>query len=163
VRAEDYLAMISGKTAALLAAASAVGAQVAEARPEVTEAYLRFGWNLGMAFQLLDDLLGIWGKPDQTGKSAADDLRVGKKTYPVLLGLESSGEFERGWASDRSTPEGIARLQRVLEGCAADRRTRDQAQGYTREAMRALELASPVPPAAGELQDLAQRLLQRDR
>jgi geranylgeranyl diphosphate synthase type I len=163
VGAEDYLEMISGKTAALLAAAAAIGAQAAEAAPAATEAYHQFGWNLGMAFQLLDDLLGIWGEPDQTGKSVADDLRQGKKSYPVLLGLEASPEFARAWSAARSTPQEIQRLQRALEECSADRRTRDQAESYTREAMRALAEAGPRPPAAFELQDLALRLLRRDR
>jgi len=163
VRAEDYIEMISGKTAALLAAAAAIGAQTAEAALSLTNAYHRFGWNLGMAFQLLDDLLGIWGEPDQTGKSAADDLRQGKKTYPVLLGLETSAEFALAWSSARSAPQEIRRLQQALEECSADRRTREQAEGYTREAMRALREAAPRPPAGVELEELAERLLRRDR
>ncbi len=163
VRAEDYLEMISGKTAALIAAATAVGAQTAEAWPDVTDAFHRFGWNLGMAFQLLDDVLGIWGEPDQTGKSSADDLRQGKKTYPVLLGLERSSEFARLWSVGRRDSPEIEPLQRALEACAADRQTRERAEAYTQEAMLALEQADPRPPAAAELEDLARRLLQRDR
>jgi len=163
VLAEDYLEMISGKTAALIAAAAAVGAQTAEARPEVTDAFHRFGWNLGMAFQLLDDVLGIWGEPGETGKSSADDLRQGKKTYPVLLGLETSEEFAHLWAARPNGSPEIVPLQRALEACSADRQTRERAEAYTREAMRALEQAGPLPPAAAELEGLAQRLLQRDR
>ena len=163
VGAEAYLEMISGKTAALLAAAAAIGAQIAEAAPAATEAYHRFGWNLGMAFQLLDDLLGIWGEPDQTGKSVGDDLRQGKKSYPVVLGLETSPEFARAWSAARAAPQDVGQLQQALEGCSADRRTRDQAEGYTREAMRALGQAAPQPPAAFELEGLALRLLRRDR
>jgi len=163
VQAEDYLEMISGKTAALIAAAAAAGAQTAGAGPDATDTFHRFGWNLGMAFQLLDDLLGIWGEPGETGKSSADDLRQGKKTYPVLLGLEASAEFAHLWAAGRSGPPEIVPLQRALEGCSADRRTRERAEAYTREAMRALEQTGPRPPGEAELEDLAQRLLQRNR
>ncbi len=106
---------------------------------------------------------GIWGEPDQTGKSSADDLRQGKKTYPVLLGLERSSEFARLWSVGRRDSPEIEPLQRALEACAADRQTRERAEAYTQEAMLALEQADPRPPAAAELEDLARRLLQRDR
>jgi geranylgeranyl diphosphate synthase type I len=160
---EDYLEMIGGKTAALLAAATAIGALVAEATPGACDAYRRFGWRLGMAFQLLDDLLGIWGEPDQTGKSAADDLRQGKKTYPVLLGLQRSPEFARSWEASRSQPPDVEALQRSLEACGAESDTRREAEEQTRQAMTALRESGPRPPAAAELEALAERLLRRDR
>ena len=76
---EDYLEMTGGKTAALLAASTQMGALIAGAGDAV-ESYRQFGWNLGLAFQMVDDLLGIWGDPAVTGKSAADDVRSRKMT-----------------------------------------------------------------------------------
>jgi geranylgeranyl diphosphate synthase type I len=163
VPAEEYLRMIAGKTASLLAAAAAVGAMVAQASSTACDAYRRFGWRLGMAFQLLDDLLGIWGEPDQTGKSVADDLRQGKKTYPVLLGLERSPEFADLWASARETTPDVEGLRKALKACGAESDTRREAETHTGQAMEALEAARPRPPAASELKALAEGLLRRDR
>jgi geranylgeranyl diphosphate synthase type I len=163
VSSADYLRMIEGKTAALLAAASAVGAQVAEAPLEARDAYFQFGRRLGMAFQLLDDLLGIWGAPDATGKSAADDLRQGKKTYPVVLGLQRSPAFARSWVAGRAASPDVDGLRRALEACGADRATRREAERFTQEAMDALQEAEPRRPASDELRTLAERLLRRDR
>jgi geranylgeranyl diphosphate synthase type I len=163
VGADEYLEMISGKTASLVAAAASVGSRVAEAPSGIRDAFQRFGWRLGMAFQLLDDLLGIWGEPDQTGKPVADDLRQGKKTYPVLLGLQRSPEFARLWSAGRTAVPDIAALQRALADCGAEDATRQEAEVHTRQAMAALRDASPRPPASAELEELAQRLLRRDR
>jgi geranylgeranyl diphosphate synthase type I len=163
VGSAEYLQMIEGKTAALLAAAAAAGAQVSEAPLEVRDAYFQFGRRLGMAFQLLDDMLGIWGEPDATGKSAADDLRQGKKTYPVVLGLQRSPAFARAWASGRTATPDVDGLRHALEACGADRATRREAERLTQEAMDALQEAEPRPPAADELRALAGRLLRRDR
>jgi len=87
VTLEQYLSMIRLKTAALLCASAEIGATVA-AQDEATIARLRsFGENLGLAFQIQDDVLGIWGEEEVTGKSAATDLRDKKKTLPVLHAL----------------------------------------------------------------------------
>lgn len=163
VAAEEYLRMIAGKTASLVSAAAGVGAVVAEASSGARDAYRKFGWSLGIAFQMLDDLLGIWGEPDQTGKSAADDLRQGKKTFPVLLGLQRSPEFARLWAAARANSPDVDSLRRALESCGAESDTRREAETHTAQAMEALHAAGPRPPAADELRSLAERLLRRDR
>ena len=163
VAAEEYLRMIAGKTASLVSAAAGVGAVVAEAASGARDAYRKFGWSLGIAFQMLDDLLGIWGEPDQTGKSAADDLRQGKKTFPVLLGLQRSPEFVRLWAAARGNSPDVDSLRRALEDCGAESDTRREAETHTAQAMEALHSAGPRPPAADELRSLAERLLRRDR
>jgi geranylgeranyl diphosphate synthase type I len=163
VTADAYLRMIGGKTAALLASAAVVGARVVEAPTSVCDAYRVFGWRLGMAFQLQDDLLGIWGEPDATGKSASDDLRQGKKTYPVVLGLRASPAFAHAWATGRAGTPDVDGLRRALEACGADRTTRREAERYTQDAMDALQEAEPRSPAGEELRALAKRLLGRDR
>jgi geranylgeranyl diphosphate synthase type I len=163
VTLEDYMRMVGGKTAALLAGAAAAGARVAESPPPIIDAYRTFGWRLGVAFQLLDDLLGIWGAPDMTGKSASDDMRQGKKTYPVVFGLRRSPAFAHAWASDRGPARDVDGLRRALEACGADRATRREAERFTQDAMDALQEAGPRPPAADELHALVERLLHRDR
>lgn len=163
VRTSEYLTMISGKTAALLGAACACGAALGRPEPARSEAYRRFGVNLGMAFQLMDDQIGIWGDPRQTGKPDSDDLRSGKKTYPVLHGLQVSTEFAEAWTRGRVAGPDVPALQRLLEATGARHATQAEAERYTSEAYRALEEACGRPPAADELLSLAARLLQRDR
>ncbi len=94
---QDYWPMVSGKTAALLAACTELGAISAGCAPEIREAYREFGFNLGLAYQALDDLLGIWGDSAHTGKSVESDLVSGKKSLPVLYGLMSNGVFADRW------------------------------------------------------------------
>ncbi|HSR46568.1 MAG TPA: polyprenyl synthetase family protein [Anaerolineales bacterium] len=163
VASQEYLTMIAGKTAALLGAACAAGAIVAEAGAEATEACRRFGRSLGMAFQLMDDLIGIWGDPRETGKSDSDDLRQGKKTYPVLLGMQRSPPFHRAWASGRASESDVAALQELLEAAGARQATQAEAERYTHEAQQALDALGDRAAAAAELRALAARLLHRDR
>jgi len=159
----EYLEMIGGKTAALLAAATSVGAFLGGADEARRAAFEQFGWTLGMAFQLLDDLLGIWGEPGLTGKAAGDDLRHGKKSFPVVWGLEKSSDFAEQWTSRPRDEASVALLERALQACGAESATRQRAAGYTDQAMDALRRASPRGPAAEELEDLARRLLLRNR
>jgi geranylgeranyl diphosphate synthase type I len=88
VDVEQYLSMIRGKTAALFSAAAQLGALVAGSDTESIARYRRFGENLGLAFQIVDDILGIWGDPGVTGKPAASDIQQRKKTLPIVRTLE---------------------------------------------------------------------------
>lgn len=87
VSVDEYYAMIAAKTGALLAASAEIGALVAGAPAEVVADMRRFGAGLGRAFQLRDDILGIWGDEAQTGKSAASDILSKKKSLPVLYAM----------------------------------------------------------------------------
>ncbi len=87
VRPDEYRAMAERKTGALLGCAAALGAVLAGAPPATITALDRAGRHLGVAFQVIDDLLGIWGDPAVTGKPVHADLRRRKKTFPVLAAL----------------------------------------------------------------------------
>ncbi len=87
VTVNEYVQMIRGKTAALISAATRIGAMLATDDPQVIGAFSRFGENIGLAFQITDDILGIWGDPSVTGKSAATDILAKKKSLPAILGL----------------------------------------------------------------------------
>jgi len=99
---EDYWPMVGGKTAALLAASTELGALVADVDAETRNAYSNFGRNLGLAFQALDDYLGIWGDAEVTGKSVASDLIECKKSLPVLFGLGKMETLQSVGYKDRS-------------------------------------------------------------
>ncbi len=158
----EYLAMIEGKTAALVAACTELGGRVAgvdEARGE----HLRlFGRSLGLAFQIQDDLLGIWGDPAVTGKSAASDLEKRKKSLPVVIGLERSPEFAAAYARPAAADgPALSALVGQLEALGAHAEAQALAEAHTREARAHLEAARPAGAAAEALRALADQLLNR--
>ena len=95
ISSTEYCDMIEGKTAALLAASCAMGALLGGASEEEVAALYEFGRCTGMAFQIRDDVLGIWGDAEETGKPTSDDLRAAKQSYPVVLALEREAGSER--------------------------------------------------------------------
>ena len=156
VTVEDYLEMIGGKTATLVSSAAAIGAIVAGS--DKVDRYAEFGRGLGLAFQIQDDLLGIWGDPQLTGKSAASDIASRKKSLPVLYGLENSEELRELYAA----PEiDVPRVVALLEQVGAKEYAAEMAEEYTRQAMAALEAAEPRGEAGEALRELAMSLLGR--
>ncbi len=98
----ECLAMAADKTGALLRASGAIGAVLAGAPGALVQAMSVFGDELGLAFQLVDDLLGIWGQPEQTGKPVRSDLRSHKKSLPVTYAMTSgtaAGDELAAWIS----------------------------------------------------------------
>jgi geranylgeranyl diphosphate synthase type I len=87
VTVAEYMHMIQRKTAALVGASVAIGALIGGATSEQTKALQRFGQAVGLAFQIQDDILGIWGDPEETGKAAGNDILRRKKSLPILHAL----------------------------------------------------------------------------
>ncbi len=87
VQVADYLRMIEGKTASLVATSLSLGALIGGATPVADDALYGFGHHLGLAFQIQDDILGIWGDPGVTGKAAGNDILRRKKSLPLLYAL----------------------------------------------------------------------------
>jgi geranylgeranyl diphosphate synthase type I len=160
---DDYLEMVSGKTCALLRAATQCGALIAGRPQAVVDDYRSFGHHLGLAFQIVDDILGIWGQSEVTGKSSVGDLMSRKKTLPVVFGLAHSPEFSRLWSAEGSSPRDIENMRKILEDTGADEYARKTAEEATSQALRALKNANPKEPAATELENLASRQQTRDR
>jgi len=159
---DTYLAMIRGKTAALIAHAAWMGGLAAGQDPGTLESLSEFGESLGMAFQIQDDDLGVWGDPAVTGKSAASDLLARKKTLPVLYGLSHCPEFKEMWENEVLTPNGIVAMAEHLRRCGAQVETRAKAEYYTKQAFTALDTLFPQKNnSANALFELAQGLLER--
>jgi len=97
IQRTQYLEMIEGKTASLISACFRIGAIIAGAAKGDEETIAKAGRELGLAFQIQDDYLGIWGSEQVIGKSIYSDLMTRKKTYPVILGEEKCGEFATFW------------------------------------------------------------------
>ena len=140
---EQYLTIISAKTAALFAAACRIAPVVAEADEEAEFALERYGKYLGIAFQLVDDVLDYGSQQDVMGKAAGDDFRDGKVTLPVILAYARGSEDERSFwrsamAGERSSDEDLERAIGLLRRSDALSETLDRARQYGRRALDAL-------------------------
>ncbi len=158
---EDYWPMISGKTAALLAACTSIGAVLAGSDDYTIEAYRSFGHALGLAFQVQDDILGIWGDEALTGKSAASDLVEGKNSLPVLVGLSKKGKFAARWAQGPISQDEVEELAKLLATESAYEYTHEASKQMTDMALTSLRTADPQGEAGVALFELAEKLLSR--
>ncbi len=148
---EAYFDMIGRKTAALIAASIEAGALLATDDDQVIARYRGFGWALGLAFQLNDDLLGIWGSEQTTGKEPSD-VAHRKKTLPVIYAAQHAEPADRSrlldlYARREPTLAEIGEIVEILERVGARDYTRDQAHRYRDEALAELDAAGVVAPA----------------
>ncbi len=125
-------------------------------------AYKRFGLNLGLAYQVLDDILGIWGDAAKIGKSNASDLVAGKKSFPVLYGLDQNGDFAERWLAGPILPEEVTDLAFQLEAEGARDYAQAEANRLTDTALAALAQTQSQGEAGKALTQLANKLLQRE-
>jgi geranylgeranyl diphosphate synthase type I len=166
----ECLEMAGGKTAALLACAAAIGAQLAGAPEPIVIALETYGYELGLAFQLVDDLLGIWGSTANTGKPVGSDLRALKKSLPVvaamtsgtaagdeLRALYSSGDL--GPASDDAV---VAQAASLVEEAGGRAWTVDEADRRLKLASGALDAADLQEHAREQLREIARYVTSRD-
>ena len=158
---EEYWEMVGGKTAGLLAFSLEVGALCASVPAEIQNCYRDFGFNLGLAFQAQDDILGIWGNQEQIGKSNTSDLVTGKKTLPVVYGLEQEKEFFKRWSAGPITANEAAEMSGILEEEGGLAYTQKTASHLTDLALSALDNAQPQGEAGDALRELTGRLLKR--
>jgi geranylgeranyl diphosphate synthase, type I len=163
----ECLAMAMGKTGALLGCACGLGALFGGGGPEQVEHLRAFGKDLGLAFQLVDDLLGIWGDPVVTGKPVYSDLRSRKKSLPVVAALTSGTPAGRELAGlyHREQPLSDADLVQAAELVeAAGGRSWSQAQAdeLLARALQRLRLAGPASRSIVELGALARLATRRD-
>ena len=154
---EDYLEVIRSKTAALFAAACRIGAVIADRPLSEAEALGRYGRSLGIAFQLVDDVLDYQARQAELGKTVGDDFREGKITLPVVLAYQRANDDEKAFwrrcledleQNDDDLGQAIALMER--DGTLDD--SLEQARRYADEARRALS----VFPNTAERQALAE-------
>jgi geranylgeranyl diphosphate synthase type I len=142
-----------------------IGASLAGATPEVFEALSAFGLPLGEAFQLRDDLLGVFGDPDVTGKPAGDDLVEGKRTVLVALALEHApADQARRLDAALGTPLSEAEvdeLRGIINDAGAHRRVEAMIEELTERCLDALEAGPFTDTARGVLRGLATAATQR--
>jgi geranylgeranyl diphosphate synthase type I len=143
-----------------------LGARLAGADDEITAAYTAYGVPLGEAFQLRDDVLGVFGNPAQTGKPAGDDLREGKRT--VLLAMaaqrasrEQAAVLEAGVGDAALDVGGVQRIRDVIEQTGALAEVERMVAQRTTEAVQALDTAEVEPEAKALLLQLAKAATTR--
>jgi geranylgeranyl diphosphate synthase type I len=166
VDSDAYMTMIRGKTAALLGCSAQLGALIARPDPILSERYRRVGEELGLAFQIQDDVLGIWGKADVTGKPVADDVRNRKKSLPIVyvLGRQNDTDAKRLralYAQETFSEEEVAEVIAILDASQAQLYARELARYHLEAALTELETAKPEPEAGEALRELAHFLIKR--
>ena len=169
VTVEEYLEMIGKKTAALLAASVQAGAMVATGDRDVGETFRRFGYDLGIAFQIADDLKGSFWASAKSGKPEAGDILKRKKTFPVVWALEHAPDADRArlgaiyqptiTATDGSGPPDreldmaraeIDEVLEILERCGARAAAEAEGRGRRQTAVNDVE-ALPIPAEQRQL------------
>jgi len=164
VDVSECLAMVEGKTGALLGAACQLGAMAAGLSASSAVPYRVFGRELGLAFQLVDDLLGIWGDPAVTGKPAGSDLASRKKSLPVVFALcsdtEAGSDLAAAYAAEANLDTGYA--AGLIEAAGGRAWARSEADRRTAAALQALTVAAPTPAGAADLHTLASLITRRD-
>jgi geranylgeranyl diphosphate synthase type I len=166
VTVDDYLSMIDGKTGALLASSIEMGALLGGGRAE-REEWRTFGRHLGRAFQIVDDVLGVWGDASITGKPTADDVIKGKRALPFLLarerlpGAEATRLTALYQGADRA-PEAVAEAIALMDRSGARAEAERSARTHLDAALAALDRTG-AGRRAEELRALARFVVARNR
>lgn len=163
----DYTTMVSKKTAALFAASARIGAMLGAEDEEIARLLEGFGEELGLAFQIQDDILGIWGLEEATGKPSLDDIRAKKKSLPIVHAMATAQGRDRGvlqeaYAEAILSDVEVAAVLAVLEAAGSRQYCQSLAQSYGERARCRLEALSLEPSAAAALKELAEQAVLRN-
>ncbi len=168
VDVDQYLTMIRRKTAALLSCSTWLGALLGSGDASLAARYARFGENLGMAFQIEDDILGIWGKEKVTGKPQAGDIRQRKKSLPIVYALQqetslpaSEQRVHRVYRREVIDEDAIEIVLDSLQALGARQYARQMALDYHRQALAELEATGIENEGQTGLRELATLLVNR--
>lgn len=163
VSVSEYMTMIERKTAALMALAAWSGARAGGADERRAEAFRGLGLELGLAFQIQDDLLGVWGDEHETGKSTSTDIASAKKTLPYILALETlpaplAQELTGLYSLSERGPAEVQRARELIELSRARERCEQAAQEHHGAALEHLRASQAEPGAAQALVELIEQL-----
>lgn len=167
VMKDEYLMMIRLKTSVLLATALQIGAYIADADEQAQEALYQFGINIGLAFQIQDDILDVWGDPKTFGKAVGGDISCNKKTFVYLEAKRRGGERRGGerleeWYSQvlEDNTEKIAAVKAIFEQLGVREACEAVVEDYTQKALAILDTL-PQNVATDQLRHLAHKLHTR--
>ena len=162
VTIDDYLKMIRLKTSVLLANALQTGAYIAGADEQAQDSLYQFGIHIGLAFQIQDDILDVWGDPKTFGKAVGGDISCNKKTFVYLEARRRGGERLEEWYSQvlEDNTEKIAAVKEIFEQLGVRATCEKVVEDYTQKALSLLNLL-PQNASTGQLRLLANKLTTR--
>lgn len=169
VSEEEYLEMIRLKTAVLIGCSLKMGAILAETSAENANALYDFGMNMGLAFQLRDDLLDVYGDPRTFGKRIGGDILCNKKTYLLIKAFENANPAQRielnSWlnAVEYQPEEKIAAVKKVYDELNLKTVVEELIQRYYHASLECLVLVQVADDRKQVLVDLAERLMHREK
>lgn len=166
VRLTDYYTMISRKSAGLIGCAMQIGVLIGGGNDALADKYRQLGEHLGKAFQIRDDMLGLWGDERVTGKSTVDDLIEGKKTLPLLRALNVLPAtdvnhirmlYQRGNLGQTEATQ----IRALIESTDAQEFSSAESRRLFDQAMDLLDELRPAEPAGGHLRKISEFLIHR--
>ena len=165
----EYIEMIRLKTSVLLACAMKMGAIQAGASPADQDALYRYGESLGLAFQLQDDYLDVYGDPSVFGKNIGGDITSNKKTFMLINALlraegQDKAELE-AWIArkDFDRQEKVEAVTRLYTKLGIDRLARERIEYYTREALSCLDVVDTPDERKAELREYTMMMMRREK
>lgn len=167
VREEEYIEMIRLKTSVLLACAMKIGALLADAPADDADNLYRFGEKIGLAFQLQDDYLDVYGDPAVFGKAIGGDIVSNKKTYMLINAFNRADNAQRAelerWvrATDFDRQEKVKAVTGLYDGMGIDRLAQQKIAGYFNESKTYLDRVGVSDERKSELMRYAQRMMKR--
>lgn len=167
VTCEDYLEMAAGKTSALMSASTASGAVIGGASADIVSLFEEFGRNLGFAFQIRDDILGIWGKSTEMGKPTGEDIYARKKSFPIVFALQRSrGDDRKRLRVLHEKPQLMAgdveEVLAILERTSAREESQKTAARYASRALNHLKGLKIPAESMRDLKALADYFVDRE-
>ncbi len=165
VTLEQYFEMVRGKTAALIAVSCEIGARLATTDDQIIRAFADYGENAGIAFQIADDVLGLWGDPEVTGKSARTDLLGRKKSYPVLVAMHSvrGAELRALYRKREWSEADIQQIEKILMEMNARELALTEAKSFAQRAIQALASSGLENEAVRRLKTLVHEMVEREK
>ncbi|MFQ6135638.1 MAG: polyprenyl synthetase family protein [Candidatus Hydrothermarchaeales archaeon] len=166
VTTDMYLDMISRKTATLIEASTHIGALLATEDEGVIKHFKNFGRRIGIAFQIRDDIIGVWEKSESTGKPKASDIRNKKKTLPVIYAFEKSSKeqckvMQGIYKKEGLDDDDVKAVLDILHGVGSYEYSQDMAKRYEDEALKELSNVGIKNEAMDKLTELAMFLVRR--
>jgi geranylgeranyl diphosphate synthase type I len=166
ITVEDYLHVAAKKTAALFAVSTSLGVYLGSEDPELVHSFHLFGKELGIAYQICDDILGVWGVEGSVGKSTGD-ISQRKKSLPVVYGLQSSDgkarkRLEKLYSQKSMRGEDVTEVTKILDRLGVRDYAGNLAEQYYGQALGQLEATGLGISRQAPLSEAACFLLKRD-
>ncbi|MGB9683026.1 MAG: polyprenyl synthetase family protein [bacterium] len=162
VTTEEYIEMVEGKTSAMFEASAGMGV-ISSGKEEFLDSFLEFGKNLGIGFQIYDDILGLWGNPKITGKPVGSDLLQNKKTYPIILGMNRLPNLAPLILKEKKDKNEVESIILELERAEVKKECKEKASFYLSKAREIIDKLNIEQKSKKLLLEFTSYLEERER